>query len=221
MIDIVDLYKEYKGKKIFENINLKIKEEGIHFFMGKNGAGKTTLIKCLLNLESYEGEVKLFNKRIDEYRKDIAVVYDDSPFYLNLSGIKNIEMFINRKVNRDEIMKIALNYLDNNILSKKVKKYSYGQKKKLSLILVEINKPKILLMDEISNGLDYETMTTLKGKLLEWKQKSIIILTGHQFDFYNDIIDYVYYIKENNINKVEDILDEKVNLGDIYEKYVR
>ena len=221
MIDIVDLCKEYKGKKIFENINLKIKEEGIHFFMGKNGAGKTTLIKCLLNLESYQGEVKLFHKRIDEYRKDIAVVYDDSPFYLNLSGIKNIEMFINKKVNRDEIMKIALNYLDNDILSKKVKKYSYGQKKKLSLILVEINKPKILLMDEISNGLDYETMTTLKCKLLEWKKKSIIILTGHQFEFYNDIIDDVYYIKENNINKVQEILDEKVNLGDIYEKYVR
>ena len=93
MIDIVNLCKEYKGKKIFKNIKVKIKEEGIHFFMGKNGAGKTPLLKCLLNLESYQGEVKLFHGEIDEYRKDIAVVYDDSPFYLNLSGIKNIEMF--------------------------------------------------------------------------------------------------------------------------------
>lgn len=221
MIDIANLYKEYKGKKIFENINIKIKEEGIHFFMGKNGAGKTTLIKCLLDLEPYQGEIKLFHGNISEYRKDIAVVYDDSPFYLNLSGIKNIEMFINRKVSRDEIMKTALNYLSNDILSKKVKKYSYGQKKKLSLILVEINKPKILLMDEISNGLDYESMTTLKDKLLEWKKKSIIILIGHQFEFYNDIVDDVYYIKGNNIHKVKEISDTKVNLGDIYERYVR
>ena len=105
--------------------------------MGHNGSGKTTLVKCIMRLESYSGQI-IFNNSSN----NSLVVWDDCPFYNNLSWIKNLILFSEGKIDKKNIINLSLKYLDNDLLNRKVKLYSYGQKKKLALALVEILKPK-------------------------------------------------------------------------------
>lgn len=100
-------------------------------------------------------------------------------------------LFSEGKIKRNDVFDIASQYIDCNLLKRHVKTYSYGQKNKLSLILLEILKPRFILMDEISNGLDVETMGTLANKINEFKINSTIILTGHQFSFYQHLAENI------------------------------
>lgn len=214
MIEIINLSKKYKNKIIIDSSIFRINTNKVSFIMGPNGSGKTTLVKCIMGLESYSGQI-IFNNSSN----NSLVVWDDCPFYNNLSGIKNLILFSEGKIDKKNIINLSLKYLDNDLLNRKVKHYSYGQKKKLALALVEILKPKYLIMDEISNGLDYDTIKILKSRIKQWANNTTILLTGHQFDFYNDIIDEVFILKNNKILSLDNkYTKEGINLEDIYDK---
>lgn len=219
MLEIVNFYKKYSKVQILNNVNISFNENEITFLMGQNGSGKTTLIKCMMGLENFSGTITLDNKNISKEGERCLAIWDDCPFYTEISGLKNLYILGEGKCSKKQIQKYAARYLDLDKLKRKVKTYSYGQKKKLALSLVCILEPKVIIMDEISNGLDYETMMMLKKELLEMARTKIIILTGHQFSFYNDIIDKLLLIKEKNIVEVEGDFKSGLNsLEDIYEK---
>ncbi|MBQ3947303.1 MAG: ATP-binding cassette domain-containing protein, partial [Ruminococcus sp.] len=176
MIKLNNFSKAYK-KSIFCNTTVSFPDNKVNFIMGRNGSGKTTLFKCIAGLEAYNGEIKFDENDISEAREKMFVLWDDTPFYQNLSGIKNILLFSNDKIKKNDIYKISETYLDYSTMKREVKTYSYGQKKKLALILLDILKPKYILMDEISNGLDIDMMNVLCKKIEELKKQSTIILT--------------------------------------------
>ncbi|MDI6604472.1 MAG: ABC transporter ATP-binding protein [Thermoanaerobacteraceae bacterium] len=221
MISINNLTKSYKKNIIFDNVNILIPGNKIIFLMGENGSGKTTLFKCLLNLEDYNGEILYDGKSLDKVRNEVYVIYDDSPFYLNLNGYRNIELLLNKNIGIEEIKQIASMFLKHEVLKLKVKNYSYGQRKKLSLIIALLLKPKYLLMDEVSNGLDYDTMLLLKNIIQEWSKKMTIIMTGHQFEFYDDIIEELFILKEHSIIKVNNFKESGDDLGAVYKEYIK
>ena len=214
MIEIKHLVKEYKGKKIFKDVSLTIESKGVSFLMGKNGAGKSTFIKCLLNLESYHGTITLNTKTYDHQVKDVFAIYDDSALYRHLSGYENIRLITN--VDFESIKRIALDYLGDDVLSKKAKFYSLGEKKKVFLIIIELIMPKIIIMDEVSSGLDYETLNYLKKRIASWSKQSCILLTGHQFDFYHLLIDNLLVIDNGLIKQKQ--YDANESLEAVYEK---
>ncbi|MEG2684558.1 MAG: ATP-binding cassette domain-containing protein [Erysipelotrichaceae bacterium] len=210
MIELKGLTKKYEGKTIFENLNIVFPEKKLNFILGKNGIGKTTLYKCILNLENYSGEIVNNNERI-------FCIFDEQPFYTNLSGFQNIDLFKSLYSIKTETL-IDCSMMDTSFLKKKVKNYSYGQKKKLALLLVDIICPDVLLLDEASNGLDYETIKYLKQKLEIWKNGMTIIITGHQLDFYNSIIDNTFVMLDGKIVSVNKG-DKK--LEEIYDEYIK
>ena len=89
MITINNLSKNYASNMVYRSVNLELPSNKAAYLMGKNGAGKTTLLKCLLELESYQGEIRFDGKKFREIQQEIFAVYDDCPFYDNLSGYKN------------------------------------------------------------------------------------------------------------------------------------
>lgn len=163
MVKFVNFAKYYNNQAILKDVNLEIADNKITFIMGKNGAGKTTLVKCMLGLEDYTGEIRYdLGVSENEEKKRILAIWDEFPFYDGMTGLNNLYVFSEGLKSQREILQIAQKYLGKEILKRKVKSYSYGQRKKLSLILVEILEPQIVVMDEVSNGLDYETMVYLK-----------------------------------------------------------
>ncbi len=218
-MEVVNLSKSYKNNLIIDNINLKLEERQIVFLMGKNGVGKTTFIKCILGLEKYSGQIKLpFKNDI----RDIESIYDDAPLYDNLTGFQNIDILVNKKINKEQFEEWNYFY-DEPLFKKKVGKYSYGERKKLSVLICMLNNPKYIFMDEVSNGLDYETMRELKKMLLAYSQNALIFLTGHNFDFYNDIVDTVLIMKDKQITLYETNFKKNMHKGrlsDVYEDHI-
>jgi len=223
MVEIKNLTKKYKKNVVLDNVCMSIPSNQITFLMGENGAGKTSLIKSILNLEEYQGQVLFDDKTIAHVYGDISAVYDDSPLYMHLNGYENINLLCNRNINKREANLVALQLLNESELQKKVKKYSYGQRKKLAIIIAFLNNPKYIFMDEVSNGLDYETMKSLKEMLKEYAKTKLIFLTGHQFDFYNEIVNNVLVIKNKNIANYEmsSLEGGERDLGWIYENRIK
>ncbi|MDU5491409.1 MAG: ATP-binding cassette domain-containing protein [Clostridium perfringens] len=218
MIEIRRLNKSYKNNVIFNECTISFESNKINFLMGANGQGKTTLFKCLLNLDNYSGEILFDDYKFKDIINNIFAIYDDSPLYLNLTGLQNISIFLERKVSKHEYEAFQ-NILSNRILERKVKEYSYGQKKILSIIIAFLKAPKYLIIDEISNGLDFETMIWLKDNLKLLSKNTTIIATGHQFEFYNNIIDNLYIINDKKIVKVDKKFKDK-GLSSVYEQFI-
>lgn len=193
MITIRNFAKKYQDNQIITHSSLIIPSNKITFLMGENGAGKTSFIKCLTGLEDYSGEISYSNQ------KNCLVIWDDTPLYNDLSGLDNLVILGQTSLKKPQILNLAQSYLDNDLLKRKVKTYSYGQRKKLSLALIELLKPDYLIMDEISNGLDFQFTRELKSQLIKLTQTTTILLTGHQFDFYNDIIDTLLVFENKQI----------------------
>lgn len=218
MIEIRRLNKSYKNNVIFNECTISFESNKINFLMGANGQGKTTLFKCLLNLDNYSGEIRFDDYKFKDIINNIFAVYDDSPLYLNLTGLQNISIFLERKVSKHEYEAFQ-NILSNRVLERKVKEYSYGQKKILSIIIAFLKDPKYLIIDEISNGLDFETMIWLKDNLKLLSKNTTIIATGHQFEFYNNIIDNLYIINDKKIVQVGKKFKDK-GLLSVYERFI-
>lgn len=197
LIQCTNLEKTYKKTMIIQNTSVSFRSHSISFLMGPNGVGKTTFIKCLMGMEQYAGTFLFDGKTVDHVRDQCLVIWDDCPFYTNISGLHNLLIFSNMK--KHDVIHKAQKYLDRSLLQSKVLTYSYGQKKKLALALIEILQPAYLIMDEISNGLDYEMMRDLQGIIKSWSEHMTIILAGHQFGFYNHVIDDVFIFKKNKI----------------------
>lgn len=221
MIKCVGFSKNYSNEIIIKNSSFEIRNNKISFLMGPNGSGKTTFIKCMMEMEKYNGEFFFGDKKIRQVRNECLVLWDDCPFYTNINGIKNLIIFGENKKSQKQIEEIANKYLDYGKLRNKVKTYSYGQKKKLALALVEILEPKYLIMDEISNGLDYEIIRKLQEDIKIWSNEMTILLTGHQFSFYNEIVDDLFVFKDNQILLLKESFRESgVDLESIYDEEI-
>ena len=85
-------------------------------------------------------------------------------------------------------------------------------------MIADVLRPRLLLMDEVSNGLDYETMLLLKKKVRAWSGESMILMTGHQFEFYKDIVERVFVVQDQTIKAVE--MGQR-SLEEIYEETIR
>ncbi|MBC1211950.1 ATP-binding cassette domain-containing protein [Listeria booriae] len=209
MLEIINLEKHYKNKKILAGFNLKLDSKGIIFFLGKNGAGKTTFFNCIMGFEDYLGEI---TKPVN-----IAVVFDESQLYSNLNAYDNIKLLVGRGLEQEERV-LLLKYIDDSVLKRKIGSYSLGQKKIISIFIALFTKPEMLILDEVSNGLDYETAKQVKNLLISCKEKMLILVCGHQFDFYNQILDEVFVINDMQLIHVD--VNKFTDLESVYEQYV-
>ena len=161
-IELKDISKKEKENYILKDINLKIKKGEIVGIIGLNGCGKTTLLKCILGFNKYDGKVLIDGKK-DNVNKlyNSGFIIENPNLYLNLSGKKNLDFWIKfyKNIDRDYVNSLCNMFQLN--LNKKVKKYSLGMKQKLGIVISLLNKPKLLILDEPTNGLDFKNSTIL------------------------------------------------------------
>lgn len=216
MIQLVKFQKNYGKQILYVPTDLEIPGNSISFLMGKNGCGKTTLLKCLAGLEAYEGEILFDEKPLSAVREKCLVIWDDSPCYPNMNGLQNLLILCEGRKSKDEILAAAEHYLEYTVLKRKVRSYSYGQKKKLMLALADLLEPEYLIMDEISNGLDVDMMDELAEHLLEMKETRTILLTGHQFSFYEKIAEHIFLKKEKEVFHITPEIRASRSLEELY-----
>lgn len=155
------LTKEYGGIPCVSNLNMSVQEGRIYGFLGPNGAGKSTTLKMLLGLvHPTRGEIDIFGKRFNsknrmEILRNIGSLIESPSYYGHLTARENLRIYQTildlPKGNIDEVLKIVR--LDKQ-QNKKTSAYSLGMKQRLGLASALLSFPKLLILDEPTNGLD-------------------------------------------------------------------
>lgn len=208
VLEVVNLSKSFGKRKVLNQVNLTIHEGDIVGLIGPNGAGKTTLIKTILNLyKSDSGSVKIcgfdIKKDLENALSKTGSIIENPDMYLNLSGKKNLTITalinnINDKEYIDEMVKFV--GLSDRI-DDKVKKYSLGMKQRLALANALIKRPKLLILDEPTNGLDPYGIKELRMilKKISQEENMSILISSHILSEVENICDRVMIIDKGNI----------------------
>ena len=161
VIKVRNVSKTINAKKILYNINFDVYEGEIVGLVGPNGAGKSTLLKVMTGLYNYEeGDIYYYDYNLkNDFEKAMSIVgtlIEDPALYKNLSGKNNLKLFktMFKGIDESTISEIVNIVQMEKYLGKKFKTYSLGMKERLAIASALINKPKILILDEPTNGLD-------------------------------------------------------------------
>lgn len=209
VIKVRNISKTINKKKILDNINFDIYEGEIVGLVGKNGAGKSTLLKIMTGLYSYdEGEIYYYNYNLKtDYEKAMSIVgtlIENPDMYGNLTGKKNLELFKSMFKGIDEgtVEEIVRIVEMEKYLGKKFKTYSLGMKERLGIASSLISKPKILILDEPTNGLDREGIKNIMKMLKELKDTTIII-SSHMLNDIEELCNKIIFINDGKIDSIK------------------
>ncbi|MBO5345265.1 MAG: ABC transporter ATP-binding protein [Clostridia bacterium] len=205
-IIIENVCKKYKDVKALKNVSLSVKQGELFGLLGINGAGKTTLIKILCGLtKKTSGNVLIdgFNldSDVDEIKKIIDISPQDTSVALNLTVKENLEFFANVYdcENEDVVQEVIKTFKLEEVLNKKAKTLSGGFKRRLSIAVALISKPKILFLDEPTLGLDVIARRELWNVILKLKGKITIILTSHYLEEIENLCDRVAILSKGEV----------------------
>lgn len=161
-VKIENISKSYGKLEALKDINLEINEGEIFVLLGANGSGKSTLLKTLATLYlPDQGQISMFGKdRVKEIRSQIGVLFDNIVHWDRLTGYENAWFFarsygLSKEETRSRLEELFTKFSLHDNQDDPVLTYSYGMRRKLALIEALVHKPKLLLLDEPSMGLDY------------------------------------------------------------------
>lgn len=218
VIEIKNLTKVYGKNRGIQDINISVKEGEIYGFIGPNGAGKSTTIITLLNfIYPTSGEALIFGmdsvKESEKIKEYIGYVPSEVRYYDDVK-VKDIIKYAQSfypKSNKEYVDRIC-NELELD-MNKKMGELSLGNKKKVAIAQSLINNPKLLILDEPTNGLDPLMQKKLFNILIEEKEKgNTIFLSSHNLVEVQNLCDRVCVIKEGKIVDIIEIEKSKTEL---------
>lgn len=229
IIKINNITKNYKNIKALNNISLSINEGELYGLLGVNGAGKTTLLKILSGLTNQtNGDFVVGgfnNKKMDEIKKIIDISPQESAVAKNLTVKENLRFFQDLYNKRDDnYLKEIIDDLGlNEVINQRAKTLSGGYQRRLSIALGLISKPKILLLDEPTLGLDVIARRELWKIVNKFRGKITIILTSHYLEEIEALCDRVAILSKGNllIEGTIDEIKEKTNESSFEEAFVK
>ena len=183
-------------------------------FIGPNGAGKTTTIKLILGLQNItSGKVYINGYDIEENFKkaieNVGTIVESPDLYMYMSGYENLKLVANlyKNVDKkriDEIVKLV--GLENRIKDK-VSKYSLGMRQRLGIAQALLHRPKLLILDEPTNGLDPEGIKEVKVllKKLAEQENMAILISSHNLAELDTFCNKISIIKNGEIVETNDI----------------
>ena len=206
--------KAFDEKKVLYNISFDLEEGMFTGLVGRNGSGKTTLLKCLCGIyDMDEGSFNLDGKDIRENPsliKNIAFL-PDSFDYFNYYKVKHIPGFF-RVIYEDFDEAFFLEEIKKQKIDpdKNVRNFSKGQKNILGLITILASRAKILLIDEILDGMDVLNKKEILSYLIDAKDSGkAVFASSHELDQLSGISDYIFYLTKDG--KLIDTSDEGIN----------
>lgn len=223
ILKVENLCKKIGKKDILKDVSFEVVAGDIMAFIGPNGAGKTTTIKCVLGLQKItRGKVFIngydISKNFVKAIEKVGSIVESPDVYMYMSGYDNLllQARMYKNIKEEDIYKIIkLVGLENRIYDK-VNKYSLGMRQRLGIAIALINNPKLLILDEPTNGLDPEGIKELRELLVELAKSGMgILISSHNLSelesFCNKvcILSHGELLEENTIAKIKEIDENK------------
>ena len=218
-----NLCKTFKNQKAVNNISLSIEENSLYGFLGPNGAGKSTTLKMLTGmLKPTSGQI-LFEGHPWQ-RKDlnnIGSLIESPPLYENLTAKENLKVrttifgLPDSRIN--EVLKIVGL---TNTKNKRAGQFSMGMKQRLGIAIALLNHPKLLILDEPTNGLDPIGIQDLRKLIKSFPEHGItVILSSHILSEVEQIVDHIGIISDGILG-YQDAVTPKQNLEELFMQVV-
>ena len=219
-----NVHKTIKNKEIVKGISFSINEGEILGFLGPNGAGKSTTLRMIVGLSSpTSGKITidghLITKDYVKAMSKVGCIIEGPDMYNYLSGLENLKMLssMNKNVTNEDITKaIELVGMQNRI-NDKVSTYSLGMKQRLGLAQALIHKPKLLILDEPTNGLDPSGINEFRHiiKDLAKKENIAVLISSHLISEVELMCDTVAIIKSGTLLKYSSV-SELINNQEVF-----
>ena len=215
VLEVKNLTKYYGNTLGVKDLSISLNEGEIFGFIGPNGAGKSTTIRSIMNLiNKTEGIVLVNNEIFDKDRIDIKNIIGYLPSEVNLYEDLTVKEMLDY---HESFYKININKRRKELVkrfkldeSKKIEDLSFGNSKKLGIVLALMHNPKLLILDEPTSGLDPIMQQEFYKLLKEEKEKGTTILySTHILSEVSKICDRVGIIKEGKLLKIETIKELK------------
>jgi ABC-type multidrug transport system ATPase subunit len=204
IIRVENLSKQFGNFDAVNNLSFCVKEGEVYGFLGQNGAGKSTTMRMLLTLIApTKGNINIFNKSLLKNRKEvlsnIGALIEKPDLYKYLTAYENIRLFaqLSRiKFSKNDLMnqleKVGLGDRAND----KVKKYSQGMKQRLGIAIALIHNPKLVMLDEPTNGLDPQGIADIRNLIINLSKKEgrTVVVSSHLLNEIEQVADRVLII---------------------------
>jgi ABC-2 type transport system ATP-binding protein len=230
VLTISGITKHYGAITALRNVSFSVPECSVYGILGPNGSGKTTLLGIVTDvLKASEGSYKFFDgsKPVNEIRKDMGVLLETPNFYPYLSGNQNLTIVA--KIKGCDLAEIPEVLKRVNLFERRhgsFKTYSLGMKQRLAIASALLGNPKIVILDEPTNGLDPEGISEIRQLIKQLaKDGRTIILASHLLDEVEKVCTHVAILKkgtlltsgdisgalskEGNVSTVEDVPKSK------------
>ena len=218
ILDIRNVSKKIGHQTIIKDLNLQVKRGEVFGFLGPNGAGKTTTIKMIVGLNNMtEGDIFINNYSIkNEFISaisEVGAIIENPDLYKNLTGLENLKQFSRMYGNiKSEIIDEVIHILHlEKYINQNVKTYSLGMKQRLGIAQALLHKPKLIILDEPTNGLDPQGIHELRNiiKNLSKEKEITIFISSHNLTEIEHICDRYALIKNGVLIGVEQISNDE------------
>ena len=224
ILETSNLCKKFKGQSAVDNVSLHIEENSVYGLLGPNGAGKSTILKMIAGiLKPTSGIVEIDGhiwSRTD--LRDIGALIETPPLYENLTAYENLKvrtLALGLPESRIEEVLNTVQLLNTG--RKKAGHYSLGMKQRLGIPLALLPHPKLLILDEPTNGLDPIGIQELRDLIRSFPQQGItVILSSHILSEVEQIADRIGIISAGKLG-YENKIDTSEDLETIFMNVVR
>lgn len=217
MIELRNVGKIYKSRKsvntvALQDVSLKFENSGMVFIVGKSGSGKSTLLNILGGLDSVSsGEIfvenknliSLSNKELDSYRNSyVGFIFQEFNILEQYNVYENIELSLRlqrEEFNKDKVLQI-LDWLDLNGLEyRKINELSGGQKQRVAIGRAIIKNPKLILADEPTGNLDFNSGNQVFDILKNISKEHLVIVVSHNMEAAKKYVDRIIEIQDGRV----------------------
>lgn len=208
IIETDSLTKGTGSQMRVNHIDLRIPEGCVYGFLGPNGAGKTTTLKLLLGLlKPTAGTITIFGQKMtDKNRlsiiKHTGSLIESPSFYGHLTGLENLQIVAKlKKVPANEITNVLKTVRLYEQRDKKVKQYSLGMKQRLGIAMALLGNPRVLILDEPTNGLDPAGIQEIREFIKELPiiRQMTVLVSSHLLSEMEQMADMVGIINHGRL----------------------
>jgi ABC-2 type transport system ATP-binding protein len=186
IVSVHNLHKQFDNIYAVNGLSFTVNEGDVYGFLGENGAGKSTTIRMMLTLiKPTKGDITLFGKSLPAHRnevlREVGAVIERPDLYKYLSAYDNLSIFarlsglkVTRKLLMDQLDRVGL--ADRS--ASKVKTYSQGMKQRLGIAAALVHDPRLIILDEPTNGLDPQGIADMRNLVLDLSRvhgKTVIV----------------------------------------------
>jgi ABC-2 type transport system ATP-binding protein len=216
VLEVQNISKMLSRRQIINGISFDVNEGEIFGFLGPNGAGKTTTIRMIVGfIAPNAGSIKVMGHDIQKERpealKHIGAVVENPELYTYLSGRENLMQIARvRNVDKSYVDEIVKQVELDKRIDDKVKKYSLGMKQRLGLAASLIGKPKLLILDEPTNGLDPSGIIDFRRIVRNVARSTgaAVFISSHILSEIQMVCDRVAFINHGEIQAVESLNED-------------